>query len=104
MPQTAALYQNLIKEEFTEFIWADHDSDKLKELCDLMWVCIMYGLARGWKLQGALKALVQEYKSKFYTADGKLEPLYREDGKLMKNTGFKKMDPSKYLAKWDRNE
>ena len=66
---------------------AQNDRNKLKELLDLMWVCIMYGLARGWKLQGALKALVQEYKSKFYTVDGKLEPLYREDGKLMKNTG-----------------
>ena len=49
-------------------------------------------------LDKSISLLVQEYRSKFYTEDGKFEPKYREDGKLLKNTGFKKLD-LKELAK-----
>ena len=35
---------------------------------------------------------VQEYKSKFLDENGLINPIYREDGKLLKNKGFKKLD------------
>lgn len=91
-------YTAYIKEEFEEFI-AEKDGtpEQFKELCDLIWVCIQKANKQGYNLSKGMEALVNEYTSKFYTADGKYEPIYREDGKLLKNTGFKKADFTKLM-------
>ena len=96
--QLCKLYQDLITEEFCEFITEKDPVAKQKELMDLLWVAIQYANAQGWDLDKSMSLLVQEYRSKFYAEDGKFEPKYREDGKLLKNTGFKKLD-LKELAK-----
>lgn len=91
-------YSTYIEEEFKEFM-AEKDGtpEQFKELCDLMWVCIQKANKQGYNLSKGMAALVDEYLSKFYTEDGKYQPIYRADGKLMKNTGFKKADFSKLM-------
>lgn len=100
MPDKVDMYSSWINEEFHEFM-AEKDGtpEQFKELCDLIWVCIQKANKQGYNLAEGMKALVDEYCSKFYTADGKYEPIYREDGKLLKNTGFKKADFTKLIHK-----
>lgn len=96
--ETPDNYSTYIEEEFKEFM-AEKDGtpEQFKELCDLMWVCIQKANKQGYNLSKGMAALVDEYLSKFYTEDGKYQPIYRADGKLMKNTGFKKADFSKLM-------
>ena len=92
-PDHILLYENLIAEEFSE--WQAEESgspEDYKELCDLMWVIIQYANQVGFNLDKGMQELVKEYKSKFYTVDGLYSPTFREDGKLLKGTGFKKAD------------
>lgn len=85
------LYMNLITEEYKELMAEQPGQpDHFKELCDLMWVLIQEANQCGYDLEDGMNALIVEYKSKFLTAEGKYQPLFREDGKLMKNTGFQK--------------
>ena len=87
------LYNTLCIEEFNEFqqaLKSEGEPEQFKELCDTLWVLIQYANCKGWDLSKGMQALVNEYTSKFYTKDGEYQPLYREDGKLLKNTGFKK--------------
>ena len=94
------IYTSLIEEEFKEFMSEkDGTPEQFKELCDLLWVCIQKANKQGYDLAAGMKALVEEYCSKFYTKDGKYEPIFREDGKLLKNTGFKKADFTKLMNK-----
>lgn len=78
--------------EFKEAVNSESEAEQFKELCDTLWVLIQYANCRGWDLSIGMKTLIKEYTSKFYTSEGKYQPLYREDGKLLKNTGFKKAD------------
>lgn len=91
-------YSKYIQEEFNEFI-VEHDktAEQYKELCDLIWVCIQKANMQGYDLSKGLQELVDEYFSKFYTKDGVFMPIYRDDGKLLKNTGFKKADFKKLI-------
>lgn len=84
-------YSKYIEEEYKEFM-AEKDGtpEQAKELADLIWVCIQKANKQNYDLSKLLQLLVAEYCSKFYTAEGKYDPIYREDGKLLKNTGFKK--------------
>lgn len=89
------MYRTLIHEEYTEWVEAAEEGNyphEYKELGDLLWVILQYANTRGWNMARCLGDLIAEYNSKFYTKEGKFEPKYREDGKLMKNTGFKPMD------------
>lgn len=99
-------YSTYIQEEFKEFM-AEKDGtpEQFKELCDLIWVCIQKANKQGYNLSSGMATLVEEYLSKFYTKEGEYQPIYRADGKLMKNTGFKKADFSKLMnKKGDDNE
>lgn len=85
------LYSNCIAEEFNEFVLEDVDTpNDMKELCDLIWVCVQYANACGYDLEKGMNELVSEYSSKFYDSEGNYNPQFREDGKLLKGTGFKK--------------
>lgn len=91
--ENCELYNKLCVEEFREFQQAlefEGEAEQFKELCDTLWVLIQFANCKGWDLTKGMTALVNEYNSKFYTADGEYQPLFREDGKLLKNTGFKK--------------
>ncbi len=85
------LYQACIIEEFNEFIQENADTpNDMKELCDLIWVCVQYANVCGYDLERGMNELVSEYSSKFYDSEGNYNPQFREDGKLLKGTGFKK--------------
>ena len=97
--ENAELYRELINEEMQEFIVEPNGSpEQFKELCDLLWVIVQFANQMGYHLESGMRALVEEYRSKFYTADGLYQPLFREDGKLLKNTGFKKADFARVLG------
>lgn len=87
----ALLYDKCIVEEFWE-----HREERIntpndmKELCDLIWVCVQYANACGYDLEKGMNELVSEYSSKFYDSEGNYNPQFRADGKLLKGTGFKK--------------
>jgi hypothetical protein len=85
------LYLNLIEEEYKELVAEKPStSNDFKELCDLIWVSIQYANACGYDLEAGMNELVKEYTSRFYDKDGNYSPQFREDGKLLKGTGFKK--------------
>lgn len=87
----AILYIKCIAEEFKEFVQEDVDTpNDMKELCDLIWVCVQYANACGYDLEAGMNELLKEYSSKFYDSEGNYNPKFREDGKLLKGTGFKK--------------
>ena len=97
--ENAELYRKLINEEMQEFIVEPNGTpEQFKELCDLMWVIVQFANQMGYHLESGMQALVEEYRSKFYTVDGRYQPLFREDGKLLKNTGFKKADFARVLG------
>lgn len=86
-----SLYIEWINEEHKELL-AEKPStpNDMKELCDLLWVCIQYANACGYDLEKGMNELLKEYSSKFYDSEGNYNPQFREDGKLLKGTGFKK--------------
>lgn len=87
----AILYIKCIAEEFKEFVQEDVDTpNDMKELCDLIWVCVQYANACDYDLEAGMNELLKEYSSKFYDSEGNYNPQFREDGKLLKGTGFKK--------------
>ncbi len=97
--ENAELYRELINEEMQEFIVEPNGTpEQFKELCDLLWVIVQFANQMDYHLESGMQALVEEYRSKFYTTDGRYQPLFREDGKLLKNTGFKKADFARVLG------
>ena len=93
--RTKRSYQkNLIVEEFKEFLEAEgflfmhgknHQEHALKELADLVYVCYQYAENMGWFLDEALHRVHQSNLSKLGD-DG--EPIYREDGKVLKGPHY----------------
>ena len=57
----------------------------LKELADLVYVCYQYAESQGWFLDEAIHRVHQSNLSKL-GEDG--EPIYREDGKILKVENF----------------
>lgn len=85
------MYSKCIAEEFKEFLEERSGTpNEMKELCDLIWVCVQYANAWGYDLEAGMNELLKEYSSKFYDSEGNYNPQFREDGKLLKGTGFKK--------------
>jgi predicted HAD superfamily Cof-like phosphohydrolase len=84
----------LIVEEFKEFLEAENQlltgfvvnaTDTLKELADLIYVCYQYAENLGWDLDEALNRVHRSNMSKL-GEDG--EPVYREDGKVLKGPNY----------------
>ncbi len=87
--------KNLIVEEFKEFLEAeallfrdnpDIHQDCVKELADLVYVCYQYAANMSWDLDKALN-LVHESNMSKLGDNG--EPIYREDGKVLKGPNYK---------------
>ena len=92
--------KNLIIEEFKEFLEAEgflfmhgvnHQEDALKELADLVYVCYQYAENMGWFLDEALNRVHESNLSKL-DEDG--NPIYRDDGKVLKGPNYKPPDLS----------
>ena len=92
--------KELIVEEFKEFLEADgmmfrhgHNAqtETLKELADLVYVCYQYAENMNWFLDEALNRVHISNMSKL-DEDGK--PIRREDGKVLKGPNYKPPDLS----------
>ena len=94
--RTQRSYQkNLIVEEFKEFLEAEgflfmhgknHQEHALKELADLVYVAYQYAENMGWFLDEALDRV---HKSNMSKLDEDGNPIYREDGKVLKGPNYK---------------
>ena len=87
--------RDLITEEFKEFLEADATlylsssqvrEDCLKELADLVYVCYQYAANMKWDLDEAMHRVHESNMSKL---DGDGQPIYREDGKVLKGPNYK---------------
>lgn len=92
------LYARLIHEEYKELsVEREGTSNHFKELCDLIWVCVMRAIQCGYPLEEGMEELTKEFNSKFLDKDDNFNPKYREDGKLLKGDGFKKANFEKFF-------
>ena len=87
--------KNLIVEEFKEFLEAEgmlfrnntqFPSEALKELADLVYVCYQYADNMNWFLDEALDRV---HKSNMSKLDEDGNPIYRDDGKVLKGPNYK---------------
>ena len=88
------MHRTLIVEEFKEFLDAENQlimgltinsAECLKELSDLVYVCYQYAANLGWDLDEALNRVHQSNMSKL---DDNGNPIYREDGKVLKGPNY----------------
>ena len=95
--------KDLIVEEFKEFLESDGmlfrhgknvQEETLKELADLVYVCYQYAENMGWNLDEALNLVHLSNLSKL---DGDGEPIYRDDGKVLKGPNYKPPDLSELV-------
>ena len=100
---TRAVQKDLIVEEFKEFIEAEGmlfrhgrnaKEECLKELADLVYVCYQYAENMGWFLDEALDRV---HKSNMSKLDEDGNPIYREDGKVLKGPNYKPPDLSELV-------
>ena len=93
-PASRTLQRRLIVEEFKEFLDAENQlimgltinsAECLKELADLVYVCYQYAANLGWDLDTALDRV---HKSNMSKLDDNGEPIYREDGKVLKGPNY----------------
>ena len=95
-----AKQHSLLVEEFKEFLQAEgmlflssneHKENALKELADLIYVCYQYAENMGWNLDEAMHRVHESNMSKL-DEDG--NPIYREDGKVLKGPNYQPPDLS----------
>ena len=81
----------LVKEEYAEVLTAIEAADLLKELADLVYVTYGYAATFGWDLDEAVRRVHASNMSKL-GEDG--QPIYREDGKVLKGPYYEEPDLS----------
>ncbi len=59
-----------------------NDSEALKELADLVYVCYQYAANMEWDLD---QALLRVHRSNLSKLDENAQPIYRHDGKVLKS-------------------
>ena len=88
------MQKHLIVEEFKEFLEADqlllkdftrNKAECLKELADLVYVCYQYAANMDWDLDEAMDRV---HKSNMSKLDEDGNPIYREDGKVLKGPNY----------------
>ena len=80
--------KSLIDEEWSEFheaFYFENESDQLKELADLVYVCYQMAASQEWDLDEAMRRVHKSNMSKL-GEDGK--PIYRADGKVLKGPNY----------------
>tara|TARA_R110000751_G_scaffold34198_1_gene84856 strand:+ start:343 stop:726 length:384 start_codon:yes stop_codon:yes gene_type:complete len=83
------LKKRLINEEINEVFEAikeNNDTHVLKELVDLVVVCVGMADTYGWDFDNAFKRVHESNMSKL---DDEGRPIYREDGKVLKSKNYK---------------
>jgi len=76
----------LVEEECKEFLEAKTPEERLKELCDILYVVYGFGHRSLEDVDAAFNRVHESNMSKLGD-DGK--PLYREDGKVLKGPNYK---------------
>lgn len=89
------LRETLIKEEVEELIKAPNKENALKELADIVYVVYGYAVTFGWNLDEAVRRVHENNIGRMYQPDGTIKR--REDGKILKNKSFPKVDLSDLL-------
>ena len=93
-PASRTMQRRLIVEEFKEFLDAENQlimgltvnsAECLKELADLVYVCYQYAENLDWDLD---KALDRVHESNMSKLDENGNPIYREDGKVLKGPNY----------------
>ena len=87
----AMLRYHLIEEEAAEVAEASDPAHLLKELADLVYVTYGFAATFGWNLDEAVRRVHASNMSKL-GADG--QPIYREDGKVLKGPNYEQPDLS----------
>lgn len=88
-PNGTKTQKSLIDEEWSEFHEAFHlkdEHEQLKELCDLVYVCYQFAANEGWDLDEAMDRV---HKSNMSKLDENGQPIYRQDGKVLKGPNYK---------------
>ena len=91
----ADLYAGLIMEEYLEWAYEmEHFTvePQLKELADMLYVIYGYANAKGWDLDEALQRVHANNVGRCVQPDGTVKR--REDGKILKNKNYPKVDLS----------
>jgi NTP pyrophosphatase (non-canonical NTP hydrolase) len=76
----------LVKEEYAEVLSATDEENLIKELADLVYVTYGYASTFGWNLDEAVRRVHASNMSKL-DEDG--QPIFREDGKVLKGPNYK---------------
>lgn len=87
---TSHLYTKLLSEEYHEFLGADTCVEELKEMADLVYVTFGLADARGYDLTEAIERVHENNLGRITQPDGTIKR--REDGKIIKNLGYPKVD------------
>lgn len=88
-PEQAAMYRELIDEEFTEMLEAEVAGDEVGEfdaVLDQLVVLIGYGLSRGWPMLAGWEEVMRSNMAKIDPRTGRVNK--REDGKILKPEGW----------------
>ena len=89
-----ATQRKLIVEEFGEFLEAEkimiggfvrNETDCLKELADLVYVCFQFASCMDWDLD---QALLRVHESNLSKLNDEGQPEYRDDGKVLKGKNY----------------
>ena len=86
------LYAHLMHEEFQEWLNENEHEAELKELADLVYVIFGYANAMQWNLDEAVRRVHANNMGRMYQPDGTI--LRREDGKIIKNKDYPKVNLS----------
>jgi len=86
------LRDSLVEEEASEVLNASTPEQILKELADLVYVCFGYAVTYGWDLNEAIDRIHKNNVGRMKQPDGTIK--YREDGKVLKNPHYPKVDLS----------
>jgi hypothetical protein len=97
--KSTALYEDLVREEYREFIDAKTDEEKLDGAMDLIWVLLGYCICRGWNIMGAWDAVARTNRAKLQIDPVTKELKRRADGKILKPDGWKAPDLTPFLNK-----
>tara|TARA_R110000824_G_scaffold50472_2_gene140944 strand:+ start:8413 stop:8829 length:417 start_codon:yes stop_codon:yes gene_type:complete len=83
------LRRKLIMEEYEEVLDAIENKkpdEILKELCDLVYVCVGFAVTYGWNFDAAFNRVHDSNMSKL---DEKGHPVFRKDGKVIKSDCYR---------------
>lgn len=91
----SALYAELIREEYNEFLESANDTERLDACFDMIWVIVGYMHSRGWDTEASWDEGAKSNLSKVDPVTGKC--LRREDGKILKPKDWQPPDFSKFV-------